>query len=291
MPLTEEQTAVATATTAVTTADEALKTAEAGTDEAVTTAAKEAQDTAKTTLETAEKTLADTDPADIKGDMKELLAKARKDEKDKMYGRVNKLEEEAKTSATEMKTIKDQNATLIKTAGEQETPEEKAKREKEAEDNKNKPPAGPSKEDIQGLLTEQMDKFEKEVFQPKLDALTKENADLKKENETTKLDSYKNELIAANKDSIIEELIRGTNTEELDTSLVEAKQAFVKYNIQATEKAETTADGTKLPPKLDLNGRKPSDPNYIDPSMSQAEYAKNRTELLKTAAASVRAKL
>jgi len=274
--LTPEQEAVATAQTALTAATGAAISA--GTDEQ-----KAAIVTAQRALEDAQGKLpkpAEDDP--LKVDIHEAIAKARKDEKDKMYGKVNKLTEDITAKDARTKELETQVASLVKAADDAKAA---AEGNKEGDNKKEEKPADIDMTQIEDLVNKQVKALEDTVFTPAMDALKKENADLKAVNDAATLESHRLQLISDNKGSIIEELVKGSTTEELDTNLVLAKQTFAKYNIQAVDDAN--AEGNNLPPKPNLNGQDQSSPITIDPNMSDKEYAAKREDLLKQAAASV----
>jgi hypothetical protein len=217
----------------------------------------------------------------LDGDIKKLIEKVRKDEKDKQYSTIEKLRGEldaARGALTERdNTIKN----LAEKKAETKQPEEK----------KTEPQAGLSEDKLNLVIAAALKRAEEEIFNPQLSKLQAQNDELKKTLEVKDLDEYRQSLISKNDGQIIPELVTGSTREELDTSLIQAKQIFARTAEALTKKAGGAADaaGRKMVPLPPANGGTP--PGATAPgarNMSLAEWSKNREQMLKEASAAAR---
>lgn len=147
----------------------------------------------------------------------DLISKARKDEKDKLYPKIKSLEDKIKA------LTESSNAHLI-TIGEKDVEIGKLKKQIEAN----------GTEDPEVVKTLRKDLLEAEKARDKavqeLEAVKESTPDAEAIKEEVKKEYevklHRETLLVKNKDSIIPELLTGTTVEELDTSLVTAKARF-----------------------------------------------------------------
>lgn len=211
-------------------------------------------------------------------DIKAAIEKARTQEKSKLRDQMAALEAAKEAAALNAATLSKQVSDL--TAALAALKQEPAK--------KDEAPAAQQKPEItQDILTKAVEsalkRAEETIFSPQLMKLEEEAKALRAALEKRDLDAYRNQLIESNKDSIVPELVTGTTREEIDTSLVQAKQTFAK--IAQALAAKMSASGTVLPPAPKAGTPASGTPSPLSSvsSMSQKDYAQRREELLRVA--------
>jgi hypothetical protein len=228
--------------------------------------------------------LGDADP--LKADINSLLAKARKDEKDKMHSRVERAEAEAAALRAQLQTqteaLKGINEKLSTTPA---TPPAKPAEGAPA-------PADAIEKAVAAAAETVLKRAETEIFGPQIKALEAQLAQTTAALQQKELSEYRNGLLEANKDAIIPELVTGTNREELDAALIRAKQSFA--SIAEALKQKFTAGATGLPPvPTPTAGASQQVPGSggvpAVNGMSLKEFSARRSELLASAAAAARA--
>lgn len=262
--------------------------------------------TAKAAAEAATKAAADAakkkedekiDP--LTTDIKAAIEKARKQEKDKLYGQIEETKKAAKLAEdlaaardNEVKTLKQQMAELTAKLN-PEGDEGEKKKSKKAELN----------EEMLNKAIDAAVNTTASKFQEVLDAAQKRINELEKGNELKDLNAFRDQLISQNKDYIVPELVNGTTRDEIEQSLVLAKQVFarVTQGMKKDEKKGGEGDGNapeakrtlQLPPVLNVNDNgAPGAPRQVDvKQLSTKDYKANRAELLKAAAAAARSTL
>jgi hypothetical protein len=217
----------------------------------------------------------------LDGDIKKLVEKVRKDEKDKQYSTIEKLRGELDAARG---ALSERDATIKNLA-------EKKAEGKPPEEKKTDPQPGLSEDKLNLVIAAALKRAEEEIFNPQLSKLQAQNDELKKTLEVKDLDEYRQSLISKNDGQIIPELVTGSTREELDTSLIQAKQIFARTAEALTKKAGGAADaaGRKMVPLPPANGSTP--PGATTPgarNMSLVEWSKNREQMLKEASAAAR---
>jgi len=219
----------------------------------------------------------------LKADINKLIEKARKDEKDKQYGTVEKLRGELEAA----RSVISEKDSVIKNLSVK--PEDKKPEDKKVE-------GGLTEDKLQIVLAAALKRMEDEVFSPQLAKIQAENDTLKRDLATKDLNEYRTRLLSENDGQIIPELVAGTTREELDTTLIQAKQIFARTAEALTKRAKGVADSAtqKLPSLPPANGNGTATPGGAETStrnMSLTEWSKNRVEMLKAASAAAREQL
>jgi hypothetical protein len=220
------------------------------------------------------------DPLGI--DIKAALEKARKQEKDKLY-------QQMQAQDARLKELEENNKKLL------EALSNKKAEEKPEPKPENKGEAKGIDEDAITRATEGAFKLAEQKFMKMLEEANGRVMALENQLKSNDISTYKNQLIEANKDAIIPELIVGTTREELDTSLITAKQAFARLEQRfgklagkenAGSAAAPTAASITIPTPAVAGQAAPGAAKTVDVSrMSPAEYKSHREALLKAAAA------
>lgn len=228
-------------------------------------------------------------------DIKTAIEKARKQEKDKLYGEIEERKKAAKTAedlaaarANEVKTLQQQIAELTAKVKPDGEGDEEKKKSKKAELN----------EEMLNKAIDAAVSATSKNFEGILSAAQKRIEELEKGNEAKDLNTFREELISKNKDYIVPELVTGTTRDEIEQSLVLAKQVFAR--VTQGMKKEKGAEGggnapetkrtMQLPPVPNVNNQgAPGAPRQVDVTqLSTKDYATNRADLLKAAAAAAR---
>ena len=160
----------------------------------------------------------------------EDLENARREERDKLYGKINQTDDK-------FKTMQDELSNLRKFQKEQEKAEEKRQAEIEAA----RKAAEEEKLSAKELITQRNQEWEERfaVIQAQLE---QERAIFAKEREFNELRNYVRERIAAESDNIAPELldyIDGNTREDIDASIerAKAKTAAILEGLQAAQTA------------------------------------------------------
>lgn len=188
----------------------------------------------------------------------QMVAQARKEEKDKLYPRIKKLEEDNKTLVTSSNKFLLENAAL--------------------------------KDEIEKLKSDSGNDTKVKDLESKINTLEAENKSLKesspKEEEIRKkveeefeVKMYAQEQITANKDSIISILvpeITGTTKEEIDKAIVSAKEKTVTIKkdlgIDVEEDEEGEDEGDKAKKKTAPAKKAKKVPAAVPSSEQEDEY-------------------
>lgn len=233
-------------------------------------------------------TTPETAPDPLTVDIQAAIEKARNDEKNKMYSRVERAETDAKAASQALAEAQLQLKSLTETV---ERLSKGGTKETTPDENK---PAALSPETVQAMLEKQatalFEKAEKEIFGPRIAALTNESQALKKQLEARDLDAYRKSLIEKNQAQIIPELVQGSTKDELDTSLTLAKQAFARIAdtlTRQTSQAAATASGT-VPPLPATNPATTSPSSPAVTQLSDKEYQEKRAQYLREASEAMR---
>lgn len=231
-------------------------------------------------------------------DITKAIERARSQERNKLHSTIEDVKKAEKTArelaesrAAENASLKEKIAALEGKKPPGETPNDDGKK-----------PAAFSEEMIDKLIASAIDKAS-EVFEPQLQAAQARIKELEEANKTVSLTQVREQLISENKDHIIPELVMGNTKEELETSLVVAKQAFARLSSRlkpapGTPGAEETppAGGTPrtitVPTPPVAGNTAPGTTVTIDTrTMSNKDFAANRVELLKAASAEAKKSL
>lgn len=236
---------------------------------------------------------ANEDPLSV--DIKAAVQKARQQEKDKLYAELQRHQTEASAAKAQnaqlTAALEELNKKLGAIPAPSAAPETKEKVAPAAA------PA-PTGADMEKLLntavTTALKRAEDTIFGPRIAALEAQvkqaDAELKKRD----LEAYRGDLIANNKEGIVPELVTGSTREELDLSLVRAKQAFAQIAKVVAEKVGVNpATLLPLPPINGGAGKVGNGTEVLSSvgAMSDTEYAAKRAEILKVASEAARAQL
>lgn len=174
---------------------------------------------------------------------------ARKEEKDKLYSRIESLE-------STLKDLRD-----VAKAEREEKDEIRKKAEEEAE-----------VERIAKLSEEEKTQEKLKRFEEELAAERKQREDLAKkleeEAERRELEAYKAQLLAEAGDEIIPELVQGNNAKDLHESVAYAKERFQQLFQASKQKAEGN-----------VNRRMPGPTNPDPSALEEAELQESLAEL------------
>jgi hypothetical protein len=244
----------------------------------------------------------DTDPLTL--DINKAIEKARSQEKAKLYSQIEDLKKTSKT-AEELATARDtENKTLKQRLADAEAKLKELDGGGEGGDDGKKKGKKTIDEETLNKTIEATVNITAKKFQDALDAANKRVEELEKQNTTREIDTYKNQLISENKDVIIPELVTGSTREELDLSLITAKQVFANVAKRLNPKGgdgngeqrkDDAAPASKLilPPVPNVNGgQSPGTPRIVEvKALSDKDYKQSRNEILRAAAAEARKSL
>lgn len=198
------------------------------------------------------------------------IAKAREQEKAKLYPQLDQL----KSELAELRKEREERLEAERKA--QEDAERQAREQQESD------------MDVRELLAQKQQEFEQRLEQERLER-EKAFAMLEKERELTALTDYRNQRLAEAGDNIIPELrdlVTGNTMEEIDQSIaglvdrssriLEGAQAAIQSQRQAMQGTRVTAPSTEL----DTNsGQRQFTPEEIA-AMSPQEWGKVRHQVL-----------
>lgn len=201
----------------------------------------------------------------------EDLARAREQEKSKLYGKIETLEQQMARFNAE------REAETARLEAERLAAEETARKQAEAET------------DVRTLLEQQRAEFEARLDAERRD---RENAQalLVQEQKFQQLNEYKAQAIAANQDNIIPDLVRmvqGNTPEEIDASiagLVETSSSILASAQAAMQSQRQNMAGARVTAPaagpLDITSdSQPLTPEQIA-NLSMNDYARHRSNLL-----------
>lgn len=214
----------------------------------------------------------------------EDIAKARKDEKDKLYPELQQLRDASKTFQAELDAIKAEKQAEVEAAAAKarEEAEEEARRRFEESDAKD-------------LIKETEARFQQQIADMQRQAAERE-ALLQKEREFLNLQNYAQRRVAEESDKIAPQLldyITGNTPEEIEQSIATAiaKTDAIVEDIAAVQRTQrsqmpgvSTAGHTAVGPLDNQPGQKSFSLEELQ-NMSAAEYAKHRGQLLGAASA------
>lgn len=217
----------------------------------------------------------------LKEELQEKVETARKEEKDKLYTDLNAVKAEnaklKETISAEEKTKKEQEE---KRKAEEATRKAEEDKKKEEEANKSKSEIEVLKTTFEKQLKEQQDSFLKTLEETQKTVIS-----LTEKITTESLDTYKKNLISSANGKLIEELVIGNTKEELDASLVKAKEKYqeiLKKNNIVEKDDKESSDENQLPtPKISLGGKEVLLTPEVIKNMSPEEYKKNAETIRK----------
>jgi DNA repair exonuclease SbcCD ATPase subunit len=209
------------------------------------------------------------------------MAKARKDEKDKLYGEITSLRDQFAQAQKTLQDIQGQKAQEIAEA-------ERIKQEKEAQAQAKREDEMSAKALLEAKLKETNDTWE-DRFTKLQQERDQERALAAKEREYNELVDYRNSQLQANVNDIAPQFhnfINGDTREQIDNAIAQAKSATESIYQQVAEARQQQAPSargvsatgyTALGPLDGTMGKKQYTPEDIN-AMSMAEYAKFRQE-------------
>lgn len=211
----------------------------------------------------------------------EDIAKARKEEKDKLYSEITSLKDQWAQAQKTLKDIEDQKAQELAAV-------EQTKREKDAAANAKKEEEMSAKALLEKKLQETNDTWESRFTQLQTER-EQERALLAKEREYNELVEYRNAQLQTNADDIAPQFhnfIVGESREQIDNAIAQAKAATQSIfdEVAAARQQQTSqmrgvapTGYTALGPLEGSMSQKTYTPADIN-NMSMAEYAKFRQE-------------
>lgn len=218
----------------------------------------------------------------IAADINAAMAKARQQEKDKLYSQVSSLKADLQAAQALNTQLTEATKSLtekLKAGDAGDT----APKKKEGDSNVL------TTEALTTAIEAAVDRTASE-FQKQIDTLRAENQALQQSQRVKSVESYKRQLLDANKGAIIEELVTGDTPEALDESLTLAKQAYArivtKLRANAEEPATPTATAS-VPPTPKVNQQTPASPTGSDP-LTLDRFSENREKMLREASAAVK---
>lgn len=209
----------------------------------------------------------------------EQLEAARRQEKDKLYGRLEQGDAERKALLEELATLrKDREDRAAAEAQRQTEAEEAAKAKRESDMS------------AKSLLEQRTQEWEERFSQMQSDR-ERERETLAKEAEFNRLRAYVQERVSAERDSIAPELVdlvSGNTQEEIDASIetMKAKTGQILQNVQQAQVTARSQMRGVSTTGFTSQGPTDGDGGYRNLSvqdiknMSMAEYAKYRDQLL-----------
>lgn len=256
------------------------------------------QKTARETAEADAKKKADEKIDPLTLDIKTAIEKARKQEKDKLYGQIEEGKKSLKTAEDLALARENENKTLKKQLEDATAKLQGKGGEGEGDDDKKKQKKPVFDEELLNKAIDAAVSTTAKTFEDKLAEAQKRIDELQKGNETKDLNTFREELISKNKDYIVPELVTGTTRDEIEQSLVTAKQVFARVT-QGLKKDPKPGEGGEgeakprvitLPPVPNVNDNgAPGAPRQVDvKQLSAKDYKANRADLLKAAAAAAR---
>lgn len=228
----------------------------------------------------------------LAADMNATLAKARSQEKDKLYNQIESL----KTELTAAQQLSTQQADTIKNLSEKGGDAGGGGGTDGGDKNKDGDGDGFTQEQVNQAITAGLSKMQ-EAYEAKVGELTNQINSLRESTTQETLGTYRDSLLSQNKGQIIEELVVGNTKEELDNSLVQAKQAYARIAQQLTSDGQAAAaSAPAVPPAPTLNppsapgnaGTTPGQPGNISLPGSMADFSQNRANILAQASQAAR---
>lgn len=211
------------------------------------------------------------------------IEKARQEEKDKLYGRLQKGDERLQTMEAELKTLREEREARAREEAERQAAEEKAAKEKTEADMS-----------ARKLLEERSTEWERR-FESMQEEREQERAALAKEAEYNALRAYIQERVNAERNAIAPELVdlvSGNNREEVDASieLLKTKTDAIFQSVSTAQQqarsqmrgVSTTGYTQNGPTDGDAGARQLSVDDIKNMPMS--EFARYRSQLLGAAA-------
>lgn len=208
----------------------------------------------------------------------EDIAKARAQEKDKLYGTLDKMKEELSVLRKEREEAAAKEA------------ERKAQRAaREAELQKKKQEEAEQELSFKELLKKKEEELEAKLAEERAER-ERAFALLEKEREFTELQAYRQQRLEQERDNIIPELIdliQGNNRDEIEQSILGLKEKSARIFdsvAQASQQTRKEMVGARI--TAPASGPLDNDPAQLLNSpddlrnMSMADYAKNRAKLL-----------
>lgn len=195
------------------------------------------------------KELESADPLSV--DIDARIAAARKEEKTKLYDRLKKLEDEKKASDLKIAEIEAAKKKLEDEAAKSDAGEQGKE--------KNKPV---TTEAVESLIETLSLKHEQEILASKMENEARIKA-ITDQLHTAEINAYKSSQIAAAGGKLIPELVTGNTKEEIDNSLIRARQVYERtFREVGTARAgveENIRDGVPTVPNTlksinDLSG-------------------------------------
>jgi hypothetical protein len=211
--------------------------------------------------------------AEAKGYTEQDLQRVREQEKSKLYPQIDSLKEELNL----LKKDRDERLAEARAAAEAASEAERKKLEADM--------------DVRSLLEQKEKEWAAKIETERLER-ERAFALLEREREYAEVTQYMNRRINEEQDNIAPELIdmvTGNNVEEIEQSIARLKDKTSKLlesaqqAIQA-QRRDMTGTRTTLPPTLENNMDQQSYTPEQIASMSVADYAKNRSRLLGSAA-------
>lgn len=260
--------------------DQARKAAEAKADDAALAAAvKEAETEFNAAMLEFVKD-AETDEAiALNTDVQEKLAKARKDEKDKLYGRMTDQEKEIQRLQSQ---LADKEKLLAAQAAAATKKNDDDDEDENADDQAR---TAAEIESVKKALETKMLEVEKELVAKQM-AAEESAKKLREELDRERIEAYRNKVIQENGAAIVPELVKGNTKEEIDNSVTESKQVKLRILKEAeAARAGAVQQSTGQVPTLPqppggtptlLQGKYSADQIK---KMSPEEWAKARKEL------------
>lgn len=197
----------------------------------------------------------------------------RQQEKDKLYGRINEMDE----------TIKEMRDRLAREQEEEAAREQEEERKRRAQEEEEL--------DVRELLQRKEQEWNEKFEQIEQERKAQESL-LEKERQYNALQEYKRNKVAQHEDDImpqLRDLIAGNSEEEIDASInaaIEKTNSIIgdvaatqQQQRQAVPTARVTMPGDGGPIEQTENAQRVYSPEDIN-NMSMAEYAKHRDKLL-----------
>ena len=210
------------------------------------------------------------------------LAKAREQEKAKVYPKMEKMAEELAALKKQQEEVAAKEAERVAQRAAKKA-EEEAKAKKQAEEELS----------VKELLTKKEQEFQAQIEAERLER-EKAFALLNKEREFTELMGYRQSRLEQERDSIVPELIdliQGNTKEEIEQSIavLKDKSSSILASAQAAmQSAKQQMAGTRITAPASGPLDNDSEHSSYSPDslrdMSMADYAKQRAKLLGTAA-------
>ena len=206
-----------------------------------------------------------TPPAQPNIDFESLIAKARKEEKEKLYPEITKLKEEVEKKVTRI------NELLLAIGEKDEIISQKDKEIKELKTNSKK-----------------SDSQEVKELNIKITELENKLAEKDEEISAIKLTSYKDKKIAEAGGELIPELVTGNSEEEIDLAIEKAKERYKEIISKIASQQQTKPQNSNnIPPanpntssfiNSQVNTQSLSELNLMTPE-GRAEYEKMRKQM------------